>query len=549
VTTEINEHSGARETIGPATALQLVHPVGAKIVKIAALAAGIIVLGLAYIVQARTVAATSEGASQALQAWDMLHGNILLRGWSLSDVSFYTTELPQYMLVEAVRGLNSSVVPIAGAMSYLFQVLLAAWLAKGKATGAEGLVRMFIAGGIMAAPPLGSSTALLMSSPDHAGTQVPVLLIYLVLDRVRPRWWVPILVTAMLAWAQIADPIVLLEATLPIIAVCVMRMYRRGWRLDGQWFDLSVALGAIVSAGITRGVLKLIGHAGGFHSRTPIAVFATQAQISKHFWPEVQNFLLVFGADFLGQPARPRTLISIVHLVGVGLVIWAVAHTIRKLLALDDPITQMLAVAFLVVLAGYLTNIKSNPNEIVGLLPIGAVLAGRVLANKIISYRLVPALSVVLAGVALLIGHNVSQLPKVNPNQRVASWLEAHHLTYGVAGFWNANSVTLESGNHVQVRPVRTYRDEVVWTNLQVDSAWYRSGAHDASFVIWIPGACHDLCLTRTGLRGGFGPPAATYRIGPFLVLVYRQNLLNAVHERVYCGKGWAWQTAALNRC
>ncbi len=36
-----------------------------------------------YLLLARTRAVNSDGASQALQAWDMLHGNLLLRGWSL----------------------------------------------------------------------------------------------------------------------------------------------------------------------------------------------------------------------------------------------------------------------------------------------------------------------------------------------------------------------------------------------------------------------------------------------------------------------------------
>src|SRR5215472_148106 len=40
---------------------------------------------------------TSDPATIALQAWDMLHGNWLLTGWSLADVSFYTTELPEYI--------------------------------------------------------------------------------------------------------------------------------------------------------------------------------------------------------------------------------------------------------------------------------------------------------------------------------------------------------------------------------------------------------------------------------------------------------------------
>src|SRR5229473_257277 len=80
---------------------------------------------------ARTRAVNSDGASQALQAWDMLHGNLLLHDWLLGDVSYYTTELPQYMLVEFLRGLNQDVVHVAAAMTYTLATLLAALLAKG----------------------------------------------------------------------------------------------------------------------------------------------------------------------------------------------------------------------------------------------------------------------------------------------------------------------------------------------------------------------------------------------------------------------------------
>src|ERR1700719_2745559 len=113
----------------------------------------------------------------------MLHGNPLLRGWTMSDVSFYTTELPQYLLVELVHGLNADVVHIAAAMSYTLLVLGAALLARGHAAGREGAVRMLVAAGIMLAPSLGTDTVVLLSNPDHNGTQVPMLVIWLILDR------------------------------------------------------------------------------------------------------------------------------------------------------------------------------------------------------------------------------------------------------------------------------------------------------------------------------------------------------------------------------
>jgi hypothetical protein len=83
-----------------------------------------------YLRLSRTLPVNSDGASQALQAWDMLHGNVLLHGWTLGDVTFYTTELPEYMLVELVRGLNQDVVHVAAALTYTLAVLLAALLAR-----------------------------------------------------------------------------------------------------------------------------------------------------------------------------------------------------------------------------------------------------------------------------------------------------------------------------------------------------------------------------------------------------------------------------------
>ena len=503
---------------------------------------GILLLAVAYIAQARTIATISEGASQALQGWDMLHGNLLLHGWSLSDVSFYTTELPEYALVELAKGLNSSTVPLAAAISYFLQVVFAAFLAKGRATGREGWVRALIAVGIMLAPPLGAPTALLMSSPDHTGTHVPLLLTYLVLDRVRPRWWLPIVIMVMLTWGAVADPLVIYEGALPIAAVCAVRMYRRRGPWAGQWYDLSLAVGALLSAGVARVILKVIEESGGFYVRTPIAAFGTPEQISALFWTKLGNVLLVFGANFFGTVFGRTAVVALIHLVGVILVFWALAHVIRRFYIEDDQIVQMFTVAFLIVLAAYLLGTKPDSNEIVGLLPLGAVLAGRVLGSKVISTGLVPALAVVFAACSILLLHNATSPAQINPNQKVGFWLERHHMTYGLAGYWNASSVTVATGGNVKVRPVRTYQDSVVTTNFQTDSTWYDPKQHYANFVIWTQKAfCGNLCLTKAGLQGAFGQPARTVHLGQYIVLIYNRNLLTSVPDVAFCGNAWPW--------
>ena len=149
----------------------------------AALAVAAVVLFFCYLRLSRTVSNGSDGADQALQAWDMLHGNWLLRGWTVGDVSYYTTELPEYILVELIRGFGPDVIHVAAAVTYTLLVLLAALLAKGRATGREGVVRALIAAGILLAPQLHHGIALLIQQPDHIGTQVPLLVIFMVLDR------------------------------------------------------------------------------------------------------------------------------------------------------------------------------------------------------------------------------------------------------------------------------------------------------------------------------------------------------------------------------
>src|SRR5262249_4526438 len=109
------------------------------------------VLFTCYWRQSLTQPISSDGAANALQAWDMLHGNLLLHGWQLSDVSFYTTELPQYMLIEAIRGLGPGVVNLAAAMTYTLLVLLTGLLAKGDADGREGRGPLLLAAGALLA--------------------------------------------------------------------------------------------------------------------------------------------------------------------------------------------------------------------------------------------------------------------------------------------------------------------------------------------------------------------------------------------------------------
>ena len=130
----------------------------------------------------------ADGAVLEQQAWSMLNGNPLMRGWTVADISFYTIEIPELAVLEWLHGgIAPDVLSVAEALNLTVLVLLVAFLAKGRATGREGLVRALVAGGIVCAPIAGANSTLMLSQPDHLATQVFVLAAWLIMDRARAR--------------------------------------------------------------------------------------------------------------------------------------------------------------------------------------------------------------------------------------------------------------------------------------------------------------------------------------------------------------------------
>ena len=476
----------------------------------AAFAAAGLALFAAYLRQAQTVPVNSDGGSNALQAWDMLHGNVLLHGWTTADLSYYTTELPQYALVELAHGLNADAVHIAAAMSYTLVVLGAALLARGRAGGREGVVRMLIAAGIMLAPSLGTGSATLLSNPNHTGTQVPLLVMWMILDRARPRWWVPVVVSVLLAWVQVGDPLVLYEGVAPLVIVCTIRAYRRRGPLSESWYELSLAAGAIISPAAAALALKVIHHLGGFVVRPPTATFAFVDTLYANIWVAVESVLVLFGADFSGQQLGPQAASALIHLAGVALAVWATCRALRRFGA-ADLVVQILAVTAVVLLVAYVfrgnPNVAGSNHEIAGVLPVGAVLAGRLLAGTLIRARLIPVLVLALVCYLGTLAHNVVQQPAPDANQQLAAWLQANNLHYGLADYWNANAITLYSGNQVQVRNVSRVGDTLMNRPWDTKSSWYDPAQHDATFLV-TPG--RPTCA-RPAPRPAGGPSPGTH--------------------------------------
>ena len=376
-----------------------------------------------YFCASRSVPFNSDGAANVLQAQAIIHGNPLLRGWWTSDVSFYTTELPEYMLVTAIHGLSPNVVHVCGALTYTLTVLLAALVARGRERGAVGYYRAGIAVGIVLALSVTGSVGIFLENPNHAGTAVPVLVLLLLLDRAwggagdwgDGRWHIPVATCAVLALAEVGDKLTLAAATVPLGVVCAVRLTtvrlttgrlstgrlttgrpphggRR--RCAAVLLEWALLMAAVVSVGLAWLANLVIRALGGFDLR-PVAgvaaapLGAVQANTSM-LW---QAIVLLFGANQPGTPHQPRmisahvlvSLMGAFHFIGLLLAAVGLAAGIASLCSRRaDRVAQLLVVAILILLAfgvfSTLLRSRSYIHEVAILLPLSAALAGRVLA-------------------------------------------------------------------------------------------------------------------------------------------------------------------------
>jgi hypothetical protein len=520
-----------------------------------------------YLRQSLVAPFNADGASAILQAQAMLHGNLLLKGWWIADVSFYTTELPEYMVVTALRGVRPDVVHVSAALTYTLMVLLAAMLARGRAKGREGLVRALVAGGIMLAPSVLGGTEVFLENPDHAGTAVPILALFLLLDRASPedtgargyaRWWVPLVTCVVLAAVQIGDQLGLVAATAPIAGVAAARLAMLALRrrpLREYWYDAALLAAAAASYELANVSLRAIRKFGGYYQQPlPKQLIAPMSQVRGNLHVMLQSIQLLFGANYQGR--HPQLNLSAeVHWVGLGLAAAGLAvAVVTFFFRRTDRVSQIVAAATICTLIagvfGTLIQSLAYAHEVAILLPLGAVLAGRMLVPLLPARwwdtgseqrsRWPAAVAFSVLGVWLAAGlaalcFAASWAPLGPPQQQLATWLASHHYTEGLAEYWQANSTTVVTGGQVLVVPVTPQSlDARHWES---SSAWYDPARSRADFVI----AASDPSVPPGGLsiptvRERFGNPAREYTVGPYVVMVYDYNLLTKLGDRSFPG-------------
>ena len=341
-----------------------------------------------------------------------------------------------------------------------------------------------------------------------------------------------------------ADSIDLLTGIVPI-AVAAWRG-RRGLAKRADRTGTSCAGRGGVLAGVFGVMAPLIIRAAGGYTTAPVPGHIVGLDDPPP--ADVHATLNIFGANVVAAHSALELAFAVLHLAGAALAAWAACLAALRFFRARDLLVPAFAVAIAVNLAAFLLTAQAlaATREIAAVLPLGAVLAGRLLGPRLLGPRLPtgkaaarqaagkalrvplrPVLAVVAAGYLAALGYGAAQPAVPAMSEPLATWLVARGYSHGLAGYWQAGSTTLETGARVSVSSVgHGPGGRVVPGHWETSTLQYDPSRQYADFVVVKNSGTYSTRWLRGAAERTFGPPRQTYVVGPYTIMTWDANLL-----------------------
>lgn len=422
--------------------------------------------------------ANSDSASMFLQAIDMARGNILLRGWNLSTVSFYFTEIAPHAIAVAIFGERNILLYIVPAVMYAALVMLLYALMRQKGTFPSS-----IAGLAYIAIPSVGMIPVIMIGATHIGAYVLIAAAYLAQGEIEKRGKASIFALAifgLMTLAMFSDGLTLYVGLAPMLLASVIM----GWinKKNFYWLTGLACVSALLAA---KALAWLFGVLGAFNTPgTPAPQFVALHDLDKNIILLFEGMMHMFDGHFFGRPLSSLdTVISALHFLGMLAFIAVIWRCAKNQIYSENryavELSLLLACAvciFSYVLSTMPVNIMTT-RYLVPFWIFGAALVGRNLSlpRKSISYAAVAASAIY----AITLFPGLSYDHPKGPSSALVAVLEEKGLEYGYGTFWNASSVTVASNNEVQVRPL--HDGSLARSTWLTKDDWY---SQPANFVV-----------------------------------------------------------------
>ncbi len=534
----------------------------------------LVLIGLAVIAVltprvARVYPVSSDDATGILEADAVLRGNVLLRGWTLSNVSFTTTDLPFYVAGVALNGMRPSLLRDVPVAVYMAAVGVAAVLARGPGRKRGGRPVLGMAAlVVLLCLPAGGLAEIVTKGYIRVGTTLLLFAAMLALDaregqRIGPARIA--LFAILMTLSLVADSFALVIGVLPVLIVCGLGAFsrfrdraaageanvtaaRRAPRPPGELNLWAVSLAAMGSVAAVRGLSWLIEVLGGYRVVQPgllqfLAHRNTPWIVSRNVLALGENLSMLYRSGFPVEFTTYSVAVSLACLMGPLFVCIAFLRGSPRLFRGPrsggagevDFVGNVLWFSMALCVAAYLASSipkdRTTARYMVPFLLSCAVLTGRVLADRIRDTRVaVPGLVLLGIAYAFTVWDDLQRPAAVDHAVELANALAENGLHHGYGPFWDASIVTASSGGQVAVRPIfaraiSPERHAIVPLQWMADARWFTD--EPGTFVVLErdPAAAYQFGVDEWICTATFGPTTSRHKIGPYVVLTWDHDL------------------------
>lgn len=475
----------------------------------------------------------SDNAAVLLQARDFVRGNYLLRGWTISNYSVYTTELPYYVIGLLVAGFTPSLLCIIPALLFIILAVLSASLIYCETRSRAPLSAMAVTF-VLLGLPWGFSAWLLLAAVQHIGTMIMLLgaLICLSLIGRQPRGpWLFLWFLTFLTCAVLDDEFAIYVGILPIVGVLVLRLLFGLSRIRKDEIALAVLGTASVPLGM--GIAHLIYLSGGFVTLPPHPALAAPSAIAHNAWLAFRGIFLLFGANpFVYRLWSLSAASALIHLTGIAVVAIGIWRILVRWMKRDDDadlVPQILVAGIAIDIGCYLISDMAvnlaTTRYLTPTLIYGALVAGIALPSSAIAGSRRWLAGAVAAVYVATFAAGMFAPPTNQDELAVASWLRQHGLIEGYGDYWAAGILTVESRDSIKVRQVAvsdTGYHPFQWNS---NERWYRDAKHGGGFNFLVLDGSDIAGVSEASALKFFGKPAEQHQIAGYRILVWNKKL------------------------
>jgi len=486
---------------------------------------------------------SSDEANPLLSAYDMMHGNPLLKGWIEPASTFYGVDLLLIGAMTLVLGKSPVILVMVPALIWAVTVWSAAVITASYCLPERKAVAILSVFVLLGLPTVFATipASVVAQAPMHIGSIVYAMWLFFLASKFLShqstgRWAIPVFIV-VLTLLSMGDPFSPFFCALPICLACfTFRNTRRAYVL------LAAAIVGVIAG---KALLRIIFLSGGFKVLGMPASFVQFSNLSGNISLLVQGILGLFGADFFGKATTYSTLsaflgagplVVIARLPFVALfcvAVWRIGQrTFRATLSPGEKLEPMRVLLFwsiaVVVTANLFSTLPINILTSRYLLPVmvfGAILAAFEITDTPISKAFISG-ALVISLASLLSGYKVVDNKHrfaADAQQQLADWLTARDLKQGYGQYWSAGIVTILSGGKTTVHALAAGPDgklvPFVWIS---SSAWFKQPDIAATdrFIV-VDTRPTDPMITQENVLSTFGEPQAMHHVGPYIVDVY----------------------------